>query len=85
MRLDEWEALLEVKRSPMPTKDSYQINGNTLSELTASLTFILARITDRLDKMEGVRDVSDPVYNDVAVGGDITVKDKDSNVIHSLE
>jgi hypothetical protein len=35
--------------------------------------------------MEGVRDVSDPVYNDVAVGGDITVKDKDSNVIHSLE
>jgi hypothetical protein len=69
----------------MPSKDVYQVSASSLPELVTMLNFILTRLTDRLDKMEGVRDVSDPVYNDVAVGGDITVKDKDSNVIHSLE
>ncbi len=66
------------------TKDSYLISGNSLEDIKRELNFVMQRIMDRLDKMEGVRDVSSPTFNDVAVGGDITVTDDDDEVIHSL-
>ncbi len=69
---------------PPQTKDSYLISGNSLEDIKRELNFVMQRIADRLDKMEGVRDVSSPTFDDVAVGGDITVTDSDDEVIHSL-
>ena len=69
---------------PTQSKDSYLISGNSLDDVKREINFVMQRIMDRLDKMEGVRDVSSPTFNDVAVGGDITVTDDDDEVIHSL-
>lgn len=66
------------------TRDSYQIFANDFEQLKNELNFILQRIADRLDKMEGIRGTSSPTFEDVAVGGDITVSDENDTVIHSL-
>ena len=69
---------------PTQTKDRYLISGNSLDDVKRELNFVMQRIADRLDKMEGVRGTSSPTFDDVAVGGDITVTDDDDEVIHSL-
>lgn len=40
------------------TRDNYQIAGQTLDEVTRTLNFILQRMADRMDKIEGIRGTS---------------------------
>jgi len=42
----------------MPSKELYRISGNSLPEIKQSLDFILSRISDRLDQIEGNRGTS---------------------------
>jgi hypothetical protein len=37
------------------TRDNYRVTGNTTTEIVASMNFLLQRIADRLDRMEGIR------------------------------
>ncbi len=37
------------------TRDNYSVTGNTVQELINSLNFLLARLADRMDKIEGIR------------------------------
>jgi hypothetical protein len=37
------------------TRDNYQVTGRTVEELQRSLNFILQRMADRMDKIEGIR------------------------------
>ena len=45
----------------MGAKETYQINANTVQELTQTLQFILNRISDRIDQLEGNR--GNPTFN----------------------
>jgi len=40
------------------TKDNYQITGRTVEELVRNLNFLLQRLADRMDKLEGIRGTS---------------------------
>lgn len=58
------------------SKEFYQLRSRSLDSLVSELNFILARISDRLDKIEGVR-------------GGATIQDSltitgDDNVIHGF-
>lgn len=37
------------------TRDNYQVTGRTVEELARSLNFLLQRIADRMDRIEGIR------------------------------
>lgn len=39
----------------MKTRDNYQITGSTLDDVKRSLNFLLQRMADRMDKVEGIR------------------------------
>lgn len=39
----------------MSSREHYTVSGNSKQELITSLNFALSRISDRIDKMEGVR------------------------------
>ena len=60
------------------TRENYQLSANSVYELVAQLNFILQRISDRLDKIEGLRGESE-------VEQVLKVNDADGNNIHSLE
>ena len=60
------------------TRENYQLSANNIYELVAQLNFILQRISDRLDKIEGLRGESE-------VEQVLKVNDADGNNIHSLE
>lgn len=60
------------------TKSNYQIPGGS-----AELNFVLARIADRLDKLEGIR--GDAKIESGLEVGPVEVLDDDDTVIHSLE
>ena len=36
-------------------KDNYQVNGTTVTEVTRNLNFLLQRMADRMDQIEGIR------------------------------
>lgn len=40
------------------SRDNYQVSGQTLDELTRNLNFLLQRLADRIDKIEGIRGTS---------------------------
>lgn len=40
------------------TRDNYQVTGQTVEEVKRSLNFLLQRIGDRMDKIEGIRGTS---------------------------
>lgn len=81
----------------MPTtKENYQISGNDLSGVVARLNFVLARIADRLDKIEGLRNeletegatFSGSVRVTKGTAQDtssVYVEDADSVVLHRME
>ncbi len=37
------------------TRDNYHVTGSTPAEIVRSLNFLLARLADRMDKIEGIR------------------------------
>lgn len=37
------------------TRDNYQVSGRTIEDLARSLNFILQRLADRIDRIEGIR------------------------------
>ena len=37
------------------TRDNYQLTGRTVDELVRNLNFLLQRLSDRIDKIEGIR------------------------------
>jgi len=40
------------------TRDSYQVLGGTVEEIKRNLNFMLQRMADRMDKIEGIRGTS---------------------------
>ena len=42
----------------MSSREGYRINGSTVEEITRSLSFHLASIANRLDRIEGIRGLS---------------------------
>ena len=80
----------------MPTtKENYQVIATDLQGLVLRLNSVLSRISDRLDKIEGLRTeletASGTFTGDVTASGDVitsgSVKVNDSNEerIHSME
>ena len=71
------------------TRDNYQITGQTVEELVRNLNFLLQRLADRMDKIEGIRGTSsiegDVAAQNLIVSGDVTVNDADGETLHSLE
>ena len=70
------------------SKDAYQVSAQDLQDAINQLNFALARISDRLDKIEGLRDEFETLA-DMSVTGKVIgkseVQDTDGTVIHSLE
>ena len=73
----------------MPSREHYTVQGATVPELVRTLNFILARLADRIDKMEGVRGTSTIESNldmqsnritDVAAGTD----NADASIVSQL-
>ena len=69
----------------MASKERYTVSGDDVDSLRNGLNFILQRIGDRLDKLEGIRGKTSFLAEGLDVEGDIEVKDSDGNVIHSME
>jgi hypothetical protein len=71
------------------TKDSYQLSGNSIPEITNRLNFFLARISERLDRIEGLRGnletQAGTFDGDITANSDVLVNDEDGALIHSLE
>lgn len=42
----------------MSSREHYTVNAQSIPELTNALNFVLARLADRLDKIEGVRGIA---------------------------
>ena len=40
------------------TRDNYQVTGRTVEELVRNLNFLLQRVADRMDRIEGIRGTS---------------------------
>lgn len=70
---------------------SVQLSANTVDQLRTELQFILQQMSDRIDKLEGVRGTpafqSEATFNGdvIANGTDVIVKDSNGNKIHSME
>ena len=71
------------------TKENYQITATDLGGLIMRLNSILSRISDRLDKLEGLRGeletASGTFTGDVITKGGVLVNDSNDNLIHSME
>ena len=74
----------------MSTKESYQISAQTMQALVTSLNRVLGRISDRLDKIEGLRGELETqgatFEGDVILSNvDLTVNDEDGVKVHSMQ
>ena len=74
----------------MPTtKENYQISATDMAGVVQRINFVLARIADRLDKLEGLRGEleteSGTFSGDIISKKNVIVKDADDNTIHSME
>ena len=71
------------------TKENYQVTATDLNGMVLRLNSILSRLSDRLDKLEGLRGeletASGTFTGDVTTKGNVLVKDSDDNQIHSME
>lgn len=50
------------------SRDSYRVTGQTAPELSRELNFLLQRVADRMDKMEGIR-------GDATIESDLNMSD----------
>ncbi len=74
----------------MPTsRENYQIQANDLQGMLLRLNSVLARISDRLDKIEGLRDELETAgatfTGDITTDGNVIVNEEDAAIIHSRE
>ena len=71
------------------TRETYQITATDLNGLILRLNSILSRVSDRLDKLEGLRDeletASGTFSGDVVVSGGVKVNDSKGERVHSME
>ena len=74
------------------SRDNYQVMGQELPDVVNRINFILARIADRLDKLEGIRgelETASGTFSGAVtateVSADLLVKDDDGITIHSME
>ena len=71
------------------TKENYQVTATDLNGMVLRLNSILSRLSDRLDKLEGLRGeletASGTFTGDVTTDGSVLVNDSDDNRIHSME
>ena len=70
------------------SKEFYQIAGTGNQALENRLNHILARISDRLDKLEGFRGELETASGTFTGGVDaesVTVKDSNDTQLHSME
>ncbi len=70
------------------TKENYQINATEMNGLTLRLNSVLARIADRLDKLEGFRgelETASGTFNGTVTSKAISVNDSNNQQIHSME
>ena len=65
------------------SRQHYYVSGNSLQELTNALNLYLADISDRLDKVEGLRAEFETAGSGVFIGR-ASVKDSDGNEIHQM-
>jgi len=73
----------------MPTtRENYQITATEISGLVFRLNSILTRISDRLDKIEGLRTEleteSGTFAGDVKTTSGVVVSDSSDNTLHSM-
>ena len=70
------------------SKDSNQIVASDLQEAIGQLNFILARLSDRIDKLEGIRDSfrsrDDGQFDGSLQSGSFTVYDTDDTLLHEI-
>lgn len=59
------------------SKESYFITSTNIEELVTSMNFILSRISDRLDKIEGLRGNS-------TVSNSLDILGSDENIVHGF-
>lgn len=70
------------------SRDSNTVTANSLPELVSQLNFVLQRLSDRLDKLEGIRDSFDS-SSDGSFEGSLTaqaveISDDNGTALHSL-
>jgi hypothetical protein len=70
------------------TRENYQISAGDLNGIVLRLNSILSRISDRLDKMEGLRgelETESGTFNGDVEATGILVSDTNDTQIHSME
>lgn len=71
------------------TREVYLITGSDLESVKRQLNMFLARLADRIDKLEGLRGEleteSGHFAGDVTVSADVIVNDDDGQEIHSFK
>lgn len=72
----------------MATKETYQVTGTDLNGVLLRINSVMARIADRLDKLEGFRGeletASGTFTGDITTTG-VIVNDDDDRKLHSME
>ncbi len=70
------------------SRDVNQISATSLEDLQNQLNFILQRFSDRLDKLEGIRDSfateSGGSFGEAVAAPSFEVADEDSETIHAM-
>ena len=70
------------------TKENYQINATDMSGLVLRLNSIMARLSDRLDKLEGFRgelETASGTFSGSVVSESLSVNDSTNTQIHAME
>ena len=70
------------------TKENYQINATDMNGLVLRLNSILARLSDRLDKLEGFRgelETASGTFSGKVVSESLSVNDSNNTQIHAME
>lgn len=66
------------------SRDAYRIVGDDIPGLVSRLNFVLAQISARLDKLEGIRGELETAGG-ITAEGEIAVNDSGQTKIHSMK
>ena len=70
------------------TKENYQITASDMNGLILRLNSIMARLSDRLDKLEGFRgelETASGTFSGSVVSESLSVNDSTNTQIHAME